>query len=160
MFSLPMCIGHADSIKSPLKGPAAAAASQVWWLHTSGRPADVWSWRAAAAVPAGADGRTIHTSAQPHPNLWSRGGFKGTGAPAHSVAEGRTRRVMSALHGNMRVGDLNCFQMYQDGALQMNSMANSGWALNYSKPYKWTQSRCQTTKHLNKLLCFQMLRTI
>ncbi|XP_028997433.1 homeobox protein MIXL1 [Betta splendens] len=35
---------------------------------------------------------------------------------------------MSALHGNMRVGDLNPFQMYQDGALQMNGVANSDYS--------------------------------
>ncbi|KAF3702852.1 Homeobox protein MIXL1 Homeodomain protein MIX [Channa argus] len=31
---------------------------------------------------------------------------------------------MSALQGNMRVGDLNHFQVYHEGALQMNSVAN------------------------------------
>lgn len=36
---------------------------------------------------------------------------------------------MSAVHGNLRVGDLNHFQMYHEGALQMNSMVNSGWWL-------------------------------
>lgn len=33
---------------------------------------------------------------------------------------------MSAVNGNMRVGDLNHFQMYHEGPLQMNSMVNSG----------------------------------
>ncbi|XP_035473757.1 homeobox protein MIXL1 isoform X2 [Scophthalmus maximus] len=31
---------------------------------------------------------------------------------------------MSAVHGNMRVGDLNHFQMYHEGPLQMNGMVN------------------------------------
>ncbi|KAM3602573.1 uncharacterized protein V6R79_006505 [Siganus canaliculatus] len=34
---------------------------------------------------------------------------------------------MSSVHGNMRVGDLNHFQMYHEGALQMNSMVNSDY---------------------------------
>ncbi|KAI3364301.1 hypothetical protein L3Q82_011102 [Scortum barcoo] len=34
---------------------------------------------------------------------------------------------MSSVHGNMSVGDLNPFQMYHDGALQMNSMVNSDY---------------------------------
>ncbi|XP_008285173.1 homeobox protein MIXL1 [Stegastes partitus] len=32
---------------------------------------------------------------------------------------------MSAAHGNMRAGDLNHYQMYQDGHLQMNTLVNS-----------------------------------
>lgn len=41
-----------------------------------------------------------------------------------SVAGDKTqRRIMS---GNMRVGDLNQFQLYHEGPLQMNSMVNSG----------------------------------
>ncbi|XP_026174980.1 homeobox protein MIXL1 [Mastacembelus armatus] len=34
---------------------------------------------------------------------------------------------MSAVHGNMRAGDLNPFQMYQEGPLQMNTMVNSDY---------------------------------
>ncbi|XP_049446173.1 homeobox protein MIXL1 [Epinephelus fuscoguttatus] len=34
---------------------------------------------------------------------------------------------MSSVHGNMRVGDLNHFQMYHDGPLQINSMGNSDY---------------------------------
>ncbi|XP_029351850.1 homeobox protein MIXL1 [Echeneis naucrates] len=34
---------------------------------------------------------------------------------------------MSAVHGNMRVGELNPFQMYHEGPLQMNSMVNSDY---------------------------------
>ncbi|XP_044185501.1 homeobox protein MIXL1 [Thunnus albacares] len=34
---------------------------------------------------------------------------------------------MSAVHGNLRVGDLNHFQMYHEGALQKNSMVNSDY---------------------------------
>ncbi|XP_070842788.1 homeobox protein MIXL1 [Chaetodon trifascialis] len=34
---------------------------------------------------------------------------------------------MSSVHGNMRVGDLNHFQMYHEGALQMSSMVNSDY---------------------------------
>ncbi len=37
MFSLPMCIAPADSIKNLLKRPAVAPPSQVWSLHTSAR---------------------------------------------------------------------------------------------------------------------------
>uniref|UniRef100_A0A3P8S481 Mix paired-like homeobox n=1 Tax=Amphiprion percula TaxID=161767 RepID=A0A3P8S481_AMPPE len=33
---------------------------------------------------------------------------------------------MSAAHGNMRAGDLNHYQMYHDGHLQMNTLVNSG----------------------------------
>lgn len=33
---------------------------------------------------------------------------------------------MSAVHGNLPVGDLNPFQMYHEGTLQMNSMVTSG----------------------------------
>nr|XP_046229185.1 homeobox protein MIXL1 [Scatophagus argus] len=32
---------------------------------------------------------------------------------------------MSSVHGNMHVGDLNHFQVYHEGALQMNGMVNS-----------------------------------
>uniref|UniRef100_A0A8C2XQQ6 Mix paired-like homeobox n=1 Tax=Cyclopterus lumpus TaxID=8103 RepID=A0A8C2XQQ6_CYCLU len=35
---------------------------------------------------------------------------------------------MSSVRGNMRVGDLNHFQMYHEGPLQINSMVNSGMA--------------------------------
>ncbi|XP_034000102.1 homeobox protein MIXL1 [Trematomus bernacchii] len=34
---------------------------------------------------------------------------------------------MSSVHGNMRVGDLNHFQMYHEGPLQTNSMVNSDY---------------------------------
>ncbi|KAF3849869.1 hypothetical protein F7725_019588 [Dissostichus mawsoni] len=34
---------------------------------------------------------------------------------------------MSSVHGNMRVGDLNHFQMYDEGPLQTNSMVNSDY---------------------------------
>ncbi|XP_058470040.1 homeobox protein MIXL1 [Solea solea] len=34
---------------------------------------------------------------------------------------------MSAVHGKMRVGDLNHFQMYHEGPLQMNNMVNSDY---------------------------------
>uniref|UniRef100_UPI0037E8A82F homeobox protein MIXL1 n=1 Tax=Semicossyphus pulcher TaxID=241346 RepID=UPI0037E8A82F len=34
---------------------------------------------------------------------------------------------MSSVHGNMRVGELNPFQMYHEGALQMSSMVNSDY---------------------------------
>ncbi|XP_030260523.1 homeobox protein MIXL1 [Sparus aurata] len=34
---------------------------------------------------------------------------------------------MSSVHGNMRVGDMNHFQMYHEGALQMNGMVNSDY---------------------------------
>uniref|UniRef100_A0A8D0ASS0 Mix paired-like homeobox n=1 Tax=Sander lucioperca TaxID=283035 RepID=A0A8D0ASS0_SANLU len=35
---------------------------------------------------------------------------------------------MSSVHGNMRVGELNNFQMYHEGPLQINSLVNSGRA--------------------------------
>ncbi|XP_023149626.1 homeobox protein MIXL1 [Amphiprion ocellaris] len=34
---------------------------------------------------------------------------------------------MSAAHGNMRAGDLNHYQMYHDGHLQMNTLVNSDY---------------------------------
>ncbi|XP_034555861.1 homeobox protein MIXL1 isoform X2 [Notolabrus celidotus] len=34
---------------------------------------------------------------------------------------------MSSVHGNMRVAELNPFQMYHDGALQMSNMGNSDY---------------------------------
>jgi len=33
---------------------------------------------------------------------------------------------MSSVHGNIRVGDQNNFQVYHEGPLQINSMVNSG----------------------------------
>ncbi|XP_059213053.1 homeobox protein MIXL1 [Centropristis striata] len=45
---------------------------------------------------------------------------------------------MSSVHGNMRVGDLNPFQMYHEGHLQINSMVNSDYGAtdvtNYFNP--------------------------
>lgn len=91
------------------------------------RPADVWSCCSAAAVPAGTDGCPIHTYR--HRHLWSRGGFNHSqraGLKLSQSLEIRRRGNMSSVHGNMCVGDLNHFQMYQERPLQMNSMVNSG----------------------------------
>ncbi|KAM6905861.1 homeobox protein MIXL1 [Lycodopsis pacificus] len=45
---------------------------------------------------------------------------------------------MSSVHGNIRVGDLNHFQMYHEGPLQINSMVNSDYGAsdvtNYFNP--------------------------
>lgn len=66
MFSLPMCIERADSIKTPLNRPAAGPWFQVWLLHTSAGP----QTSEVAARPLGPDGRPIHTSRQLY--LWSQ----------------------------------------------------------------------------------------
>ncbi|KAM4633799.1 homeobox protein MIXL1 [Polymixia lowei] len=42
---------------------------------------------------------------------------------------------MSAVHGNMRVGDLSQFQMYHEGLLEMNSTAHTDYAAADSAKY-------------------------
>lgn len=87
------------------------------------RPADVWSRCTAAAVPAGSDGCPIHTYG--HRHLWSQGDLTPASASvSNSVTGCKTSRIMSSVHGNM-----NHFQMYHDGPLQMSSVVNSGWWL-------------------------------
>lgn len=68
-----MCIEHADSIKTPLKRPAAAPPSQVWCLHTSTGPqTSEVAARPLQCQPA------LMASPFTHPDqhhLWSRRGF-------------------------------------------------------------------------------------
>ncbi|XP_077409493.1 homeobox protein MIXL1 [Vanacampus margaritifer] len=125
MFSLPMCIERTHSIKSSF--------FPLLFLGDSRRPSEAshllnpsffaslpqTSEVGERRPPAGR--RLVHTFARTSRHTFDPPGhLTGAGPQASSLcAATKRKRAMSAIHGNLPVGDLNHLQMYHEGNLQM-----------------------------------------
>ncbi|XP_041815237.1 homeobox protein MIXL1 [Chelmon rostratus] len=66
---------------------------------------------------------------------------------------------MSSVHGNMRVGDLNHFQMYHEGSLQMSSMVNSDYGASDVADYYSSANSVQRADKCVAILTHRRKRT-